>query len=94
MAALGSILAWPADLGPTNIRKLYDLWKRESRRATRLTISGAPPDQPRGRPIKIAADESEQLGDTSSLADPAVVTDLVETHSRLHLPQAPWKQGK
>jgi hypothetical protein len=43
---------------------------------------------------KIAADESEQLGDTSSLADPAVVTDLVETHSRLHLPQAPGKQGK
>jgi acetyl-CoA synthetase len=26
---------------------------------------------------KIAADESDQLGDTSTLADPSVVTDLV-----------------
>jgi acetyl-CoA synthetase len=27
---------------------------------------------------KIAANETDQLGDTSTLADPAVVTDLVE----------------
>ncbi len=27
---------------------------------------------------KIAADESDQLGDTSTLADPSVVTDLVD----------------
>jgi len=27
---------------------------------------------------KIAADESDQLGDTSTLADPAVVKDLVD----------------
>ena len=28
---------------------------------------------------KIAADESDQLGDVSTLADPAVVDDLVES---------------
>ena len=32
---------------------------------------------------KIAADESEQLGDTSSLADPAVVHELIENRLRL-----------
>jgi acetyl-CoA synthetase len=32
---------------------------------------------------KIAADEADQLGDTSSLADPSVVTQLVESHCRL-----------
>lgn len=32
---------------------------------------------------KIAANEAEQLGDTSALADPAVVRDLIEAHERL-----------
>jgi acetyl-CoA synthetase len=32
---------------------------------------------------KIAADEADQLGDTSSLADPSVVTQLVESHCQL-----------
>jgi acetyl-CoA synthetase len=35
---------------------------------------------------KIAADESEQLGDTSSLADPAVVPELIENRQRLRQP--------
>ena len=37
---------------------------------------------------KIAADEAEQLGDTSSLADPAVVIELVENHRQLQLSAA------
>ena len=32
---------------------------------------------------KIAANEAEQLGDTSALATPAVVRDLIEAHERL-----------
>jgi acetyl-CoA synthetase len=31
---------------------------------------------------KIAADESDQLGDISTLADPGVVKQLVEEHAR------------
>jgi acetyl-CoA synthetase len=31
---------------------------------------------------KIAAEEHEQLGDTSTLADPAVVADLVENRRK------------
>jgi acetyl-CoA synthetase len=37
---------------------------------------------------KIAADEADQLGDTSSLADPTVVTQLIATHSQLQAPTA------
>jgi len=36
---------------------------------------------------KIAADEATQLGDVSSLADAAVVEDLIEDHRRLQLPK-------
>jgi acetyl-CoA synthetase len=43
---------------------------------------------------KIASDESAQLGDTSSLADPAVVTELVASHCRLQLSPAPMKPSK
>jgi acetyl-CoA synthetase len=43
---------------------------------------------------KIAADESAQLGDTSSLADPAVVTELVANHCRLQLSPAAMKPSK
>jgi acetyl-CoA synthetase len=33
---------------------------------------------------KIAADEQDQLGDISTLADPSVVEQLVREHARQH----------
>jgi acetyl-CoA synthetase len=33
---------------------------------------------------KIAADESDQLGDMSTLADPSVVEQLIQEHARQH----------
>ena len=43
---------------------------------------------------KIAADEAEQLGDTSSLADPAVVIELVENYRQLQLSAAAIKPSR